>query len=521
MNKKLTLLIVLSALVYGANIWGTSIYILDEAKNAGCAMEMLQRADWIVPTFNNELRTDKPPLHYFFMMSSYKVFGVTSFSARLFSSLMGVFTVLVVFFYTRKIVNESAAFLAAVVLLSSIQLAIQFHLAVPDPYLIFFLTTAWLSFYYACQSGKSFYLYVFYTATALATLAKGPVALVLTMLIVVLYLIVNRKFTIKEILRLKFLHGVVIIALIVLPWYIAVGVLTDGVWLEQFFFKHNLARFTSSMEGHGGFPFASFVIVLVGLVPFSFFFPQCLALFTKEKQKDPFIVFCFICMTVVVVFFAFSKTILPTYPEPALPFFAIVMGCFISKVIQKNETLTTSFMISGSVFLVVSVFIPIAVRLALLQDISLNDVTFLSGYFIVFPVGALLALVFLIKRNLLRAVYTYAIINYVFLLLFFFLIFPEIDKKNPVHQSLSIVKGADKNVAVYRDFNPAYVIGLQSTIPKINSLAELTSQPTEYLISQKRYLPALDSLGYKIVYEGKDLFEKPVTVVVFKKIQKP
>lgn len=76
-----------------SNIWGISIFSLDEAKNASCAREMLERGDLIVPTFNYELRTDKPPLHYYFMMIAYKLFGVNEFSARFFSSLFGSFTV--------------------------------------------------------------------------------------------------------------------------------------------------------------------------------------------------------------------------------------------------------------------------------------------------------------------------------------------------------------------------------------------------------------------------------------------
>lgn len=41
-------------------------------------MEMNQRSDFILPTYNGELSTDKPPLHYFFMMGSYAVFGYNS-----------------------------------------------------------------------------------------------------------------------------------------------------------------------------------------------------------------------------------------------------------------------------------------------------------------------------------------------------------------------------------------------------------------------------------------------------------
>ena len=46
---------VLAVVVYTANIWGVSIYFLDEAKNARCAMEMYQEGEWIVPMFNNRV----------------------------------------------------------------------------------------------------------------------------------------------------------------------------------------------------------------------------------------------------------------------------------------------------------------------------------------------------------------------------------------------------------------------------------------------------------------------------------
>ena len=76
-DKKWWLVFALSLISLGANFWGFPIYILDEAKNSACAMEMMQRGDWVVPTFNGVLRTDKPPLHYFFMISAFEMFGIS------------------------------------------------------------------------------------------------------------------------------------------------------------------------------------------------------------------------------------------------------------------------------------------------------------------------------------------------------------------------------------------------------------------------------------------------------------
>ena len=128
----------LLALLLLVRLGATPIYILDEAKNAQCAREMLQRGDWIVPTFNNELRTDKPPLHYFFMMAAYSMFGVNEFAARFFSAVMGLLTVLVTYLYTKKHTNAFTAFCSASVLILSTHFLFEFRLAVPDPYLIFF-----------------------------------------------------------------------------------------------------------------------------------------------------------------------------------------------------------------------------------------------------------------------------------------------------------------------------------------------------------------------------------------------
>jgi 4-amino-4-deoxy-L-arabinose transferase-like glycosyltransferase len=52
MQLRFYIIVALSIVVYGSNLGGFSIYILDEAKNASCAMEMMQRGDLVVPTFN-------------------------------------------------------------------------------------------------------------------------------------------------------------------------------------------------------------------------------------------------------------------------------------------------------------------------------------------------------------------------------------------------------------------------------------------------------------------------------------
>ena len=55
----------------------------DEPRYAQVAREMLQRGDFITPTLGGVPWFEKPPLFYWMMMASYRVFGVSEFAARL------------------------------------------------------------------------------------------------------------------------------------------------------------------------------------------------------------------------------------------------------------------------------------------------------------------------------------------------------------------------------------------------------------------------------------------------------
>ena len=238
--------------LYSLNNQNFSLYILDEAKNSECAREMLEQNELFKPTFNFKLRADKPPLHYYFMMVSYSVFGVNEWAARFFSAVFGAFTVLVSFFYTRRFLGGKTAFMAVLVLLSSIHLTVQFHLAVPDPYLIFFFTWSIFLFYSALKTGKTRDKILLYISIGLATLTKGPVAIGLAGLIFLVFFIATRQFKWNIIHNLWPFTGAAIVLVIALPWFIVNGLETNWEWTHGFFVRHNLQRFGSEMEGHGG-----------------------------------------------------------------------------------------------------------------------------------------------------------------------------------------------------------------------------------------------------------------------------
>ena len=59
----------------------------DESRYAQVPLEMLARGDLVVPTLQGEPYLDKPPLFYWLVMASYRVFGVHDWAARLVPAL--------------------------------------------------------------------------------------------------------------------------------------------------------------------------------------------------------------------------------------------------------------------------------------------------------------------------------------------------------------------------------------------------------------------------------------------------
>src|SRR3982750_4198633 len=79
-----------------AGTWSLPLIDRDEPRFAEASREMIQRADYIVPRFNNQLRLDKPPLAYWAQVASYRIFGESDFSARFPSVIAAALTALVI-----------------------------------------------------------------------------------------------------------------------------------------------------------------------------------------------------------------------------------------------------------------------------------------------------------------------------------------------------------------------------------------------------------------------------------------
>ncbi|MDN5211838.1 glycosyltransferase family 39 protein [Fulvivirgaceae bacterium BMA12] len=509
-----TIIFIFSWLVFSLNIGGNSIYILDEAKNATCALEMMESSNWIVPTFNGVLRTDKPPLHYFLMIIAYKIFGTNEFAARFFSAFFGALTVVITFLFSVKFWGQSVGNWVAVVLLSSLHFALQFHLAVPDPYLIFFITAGLISFFYFLNESRTIYLVAFYASLGLGVLTKGPIAVLLPGFALFLFVICTKRLNWNFIKSLRLPVGTAIFLAVALPWYWLVHNQTDGAWTQGFFLQHNVGRFTETMEGHGGIFILTPLFVLVGLLPFSVFIFQTVKLVWHDRQNEV-VLYCASIVTAVIVFFSVSSTKLPNYVVPAYPFLAVLLANFLSK--SAAGTLTTS-RLPLWIYLILASGIPVGVYLGLKSEPYLSHLSWLSAFFLLLPLGALLGL-WLGRRRVANAYYALFISFLILNSLFFAFIFPKVDRETPVFESKAFLAGQDIRVAYYKRFNPSFAFYLPKPIQALNSPKELTAylqaHEAVYIISRARYLDEIEEVAdVDLLVKKRDFFERSTTILL-------
>lgn len=501
----------------GANFWGFPVYVLDEAKNTACAMEMLQRGDWVTPTFNGQLRTDKPPLHYFLMMASYKVFGISAGSARLFSVIMGWLTVFVVYFFTRRMANERVALYAGLVMACSLFVMMEFHLAVPDPYFIFFLTWGWLSFGYAWQTDRRYYYDLSYVAITLAFMSKGPAALVLSAAVFVMFMALRGSLSPGVFRKVRFFRGLIAFLILAAPWWVAVWIRTDGAWVNGFIWEHNVGRFTAPYEDHSNVPGAAVLMLMVALLPLAGYLPGALYRGWLMRREQSLMFLAATAVVVVLTFFSVSRTLLPNYIGPAVPMAAILIGFGVDRHMREFTRSSSALRISAlCIALVLSPLVPV-LKTVIAGDRWIGDLPELAWAFLPWSLGAWAAAGFIYADRLKLALGAYGLSFWITGVVFFQWGVPRILEKNPVRLSQEQVRNSPDEVIGYRFFNAAYVFNLQRTFLTfwdLETLQNYRAGRPVMILTRDEDRAALEAAGFTVVFEHPYLFEGSTALIM-------
>jgi 4-amino-4-deoxy-L-arabinose transferase-like glycosyltransferase len=319
----------------------------DEPRFAEATREMIQRGDYVVPYFNNQLRLDKPPLAYWAQVASYRIFGESDFSARFPSAVAAALTALVIVAWGYRVGAATVGWWAAIIFTLSLQTFVHAKAAVADMWLVLFMTLAHWAGYelLACSPAtaahpRTRWWLVFYLSLAFGFLAKGPIAWI-PLLTVGAAILHTRDWQLCR--NFKFLRGILLMLAVVAIWGIPALIQTHGEFFAIGIGRHVIGRSLATMEGHGASSFGIyllllpfyFVTVFVGFFPWSIKLPWLIRQLRSQKKTgiadssdsgNKIDNYLLTGIAIIFVIFTLVSTKLPHYTLPAFPLLALLLA---------------------------------------------------------------------------------------------------------------------------------------------------------------------------------------------------
>ena len=312
----------------------------DEPRYAWIARDMAESGDWVTPRLYGKPWFEKPVLYYWSAALSFKLFGVSEASARLPSAVYALLATLALAWLASRVYGGQAARWLLLLLPTTVVMIGFSHAAATDMPFAGTLTIAmvfaafllklvpdssapgsrweWLALAFSTPRSSLASLF-FGFFLGLATLAKGPAALILTGGGMLLWATFTKRW--RDAFRC--LHPVAITAFCVtaLPWYVLCG-RRNPDFFHVFVVEHNFKRFLTPEFQHTQ-PFWFYVpVLLVAFLPWTLallwsFLYGSLQFIPRRPSAISLLLLSWILFC--LFFFSISRSKLPGYILPAAP----------------------------------------------------------------------------------------------------------------------------------------------------------------------------------------------------------
>jgi 4-amino-4-deoxy-L-arabinose transferase-like glycosyltransferase len=310
-RNPLLLLAVLIGISFFAGLGSGPLFDVDEGAFSEATREMLLSGNYLTTYLNGMPRFDKPILIYWLQLLSVKSFGLNEFAFRFPSAAASAIWAGALYHFTRKELGRETALLSSLFMVLSLQVSIIAKAAIADGLLNCCLAVTMFAVYTHFRTGSAASRMVAFAAAGFGVLTKGPVAILIPGAVSFLFFLLegNMKRWFRTVLHLP---SILLFLAIVMPWYTLEYLDQGTAFIEGFLFKHNVNRFSSSLEGHSGSLLYYFPVVLAGLMPFTgMLFTTLLNL--KKLLSEPLNRYLCIWFAFVFAFFSLSGTKLPHY----------------------------------------------------------------------------------------------------------------------------------------------------------------------------------------------------------------
>ena len=280
---QLTSFMLLCFFAFTYNLSEVPPYHADENFYVTSSRSMIESDDYITPTYNDQKRFAKPIIFYWLVTSSYEIFGVNLFSARLVSAFFGTLCIPLVFMTACRLFDYKTAIISAL-LLPGCYLHFQIaRWAITDMTLNFFTLSTFYFFIRGFQDkpNKNISYYFAYICMGIGFMIKGPIAIIIPALVIGGFLITLRNW--EELIKLRLGYGTIILAAIILPWFVTMLIIHGDE------FKNHIlgAELRDRLIHDTPFSLYYFGVIIRYYLPWSFFFLAALAVRFLQNLTQP------------------------------------------------------------------------------------------------------------------------------------------------------------------------------------------------------------------------------------------
>ncbi len=372
--------IVLGALGY--RLGAPALIDPDEGRNAEVAREMQAGGGWVLPTLDGLPYLDKPVLFFAAGAVGISVLGPTETAVRAPALLFTVLTLLLVFWFARRVFGPTEAWIAAFAAAAS-PLTIAFaRTVIFDSALTFFVVLALIAFFAAIEGrvanrgegGRATprpvlpWTVLAWAAMGLGILTKGPVALALPLLVAAPYAMWRRAA--KAVWHPL---GIVVLLAVAVPWVWAVDRRVPG-FLRYALLTETWGRLTTQELKRGGPIWYFLPVLLWGAFPWVVVAAAAagrrLVSWWRRRRVSPPEVFLLLWVLLPLLFFSLSQSKRPQYILPVIPALALLVARWWATSPGRRATGARA----GAIALVVGGGLLLAVGIAVMQRPALAPV---------------------------------------------------------------------------------------------------------------------------------------------------
>ncbi len=371
MNRKIyPLIIVISAIFFFIPFLGSvHLFDWDEINFAESAREMIVTGNFSRVQIDFHPFWEKPPLFFWMQALSMKLFGINEFAARFPNAVIGILTLLTLYFIGKKLYDEKFGLIWALAYLGSFLPHIYFKSGIIDPFFNFFI---FLSVIFLAKSIRDNgenkglkYAFLAGISIGLATLTKGPVGLLIAGISVLVYW-ATMKF--QRISSWKNILLFSISCLIITSLWFVPEMINNGFWFIREFLKYQADLFLKPVAGHSGPIYYHFLVVLLGCFPISVlalpvFFRKDAGSGDKGKY---FLRWMLILFWVVMILFSVVKTKIVHYSSLAYFPLSYFAAYYVYELVNGRNTfkkyVVWILLVTGTIFSIILIGLPLIGR---------------------------------------------------------------------------------------------------------------------------------------------------------------